>query len=158
MSNPPAGAPKKRRSADGLVQFSLNVELPSLQKNRLLAIKDRLKMAKDYLKLSKKTSSTQDADLMESLLLAFEEKMERRDGSLSLQTSPSTPSRSSHTSFSDCSSPLLSSSPIHRRPPISVATSTPERTSSIAFGSPSPFPPLQSLFLLKKKSALQPSH
>ena len=93
ISNPP-GATKKCRYADGRVQFSLNVEVPRSQKNRLLAIKDRLKMAKDSLKLSKKTSSTQNADLMESLLLAYEEKMERRDGSLSLQTSPSTPSRS----------------------------------------------------------------
>ena len=40
-------------------------------------MKYRIKMAKSSLNLSKTTSSTQNADLLEALLLAFEEKVER---------------------------------------------------------------------------------
>ena len=36
-----------------------------------------VKMAKSFLNLSKATSSTQNADLLEGLLLAFEEKVQR---------------------------------------------------------------------------------
>ena len=69
-----SSAPKKRRSTDRGVHFSFNIELPRPQESRLLGIKGRLKMAKGSLNLTKATSSTQNADLMEALLLAFEEK------------------------------------------------------------------------------------
>ena len=73
-----ANAPKKRRSTgERGIQFSLNVELPRNQESRLLVMKDRIKMAKSCLNLSKATSSTQNADLLEALLLAFEEKVQR---------------------------------------------------------------------------------
>ena len=73
-----SNAPKKRRStAERGIQFSLNVELPRNQESRLLGMKDRIKMAKSCLNLSKATSSTQNADLLEALLLAFEEKVQR---------------------------------------------------------------------------------
>ena len=68
---------KKRRStSDRGIQFFLNVKLPCNQESRLLGIKERIGMAKTSLNLSKGTSSTQNADLLEALLLAFEEKMQ----------------------------------------------------------------------------------
>ena len=67
-------APKKRRSTgERGIQFSLNVELPRNQESRLLGMKDCIKMAKSCLNLSNATSSTQNGDLLEALLLAFEE-------------------------------------------------------------------------------------
>ena len=148
----PAAATKKHRSADerGL-QFSINIELLRSQDNWLLAIKDRLKMANDSLKLSKKTSKTQNTDLIAILLLAFEEKMQRREGSssFSLQSSTSstsTSSSSSCSSHSDCSSigqPVRSapfSSPIPQHSSFCRAMSTPV-THSSAFYSPSALSP-----------------
>ena len=70
--------PKKKRPTDRGPQFSFNIEVPRAQESRLLGIKDRIKMAKGSLNLTKATTSTQNADLMEALLLAFEEKIERK--------------------------------------------------------------------------------
>ena len=77
-ANVSLNAPKKRRSTgERGIQFSLNVELPRNQESRLLGMRYRIKMAKSSLNLSKATSSTQNADLLEALQLAFEEKVER---------------------------------------------------------------------------------
>ena len=70
--------PKKKRPTDRGPQFSFNIEVPRTQESRLLGIKDRIKMAKGSLNLTKATTSTQNADLMEALLLALEEKIERK--------------------------------------------------------------------------------
>ena len=70
--------PKKKHPTDRGPQFSFNIEVPRTQESRLLGIKDRIKMAKGSLNLTKATTSTQNADLMEALLLAFEEKIERK--------------------------------------------------------------------------------
>ena len=70
--------PRKKRPTDRGPQFSFNIEVPRTQESRLLGIKDRIKMAKGSLNLTKATTSTQNADLMEALLLAFEEKIERK--------------------------------------------------------------------------------
>ena len=81
-----SSAPRKRRSTgDRGMQYSFNIELPREQENRLLGIKDRIKMAKSALNLTKATSNTQNADLLEALLLALEEKLQRKsEASLSL--------------------------------------------------------------------------
>lgn len=65
---------KKRRSNDRGVQFSFNIEFPKSHENRILCIKDRIKMAKSALNLTKATSSSENSDLMEDVLLALEEK------------------------------------------------------------------------------------
>ncbi|PFX14825.1 ATP synthase subunit gamma, mitochondrial [Stylophora pistillata] len=103
-------------SGEGGLQFSFNRELP--QESRLLGIKDRVKMAKGALNLTKATSSTQNADLMEALLLPFEEKMERKgltSSQLSLSSTGSTaspdPSLVSTPSTTRFSFPLSSSTP-----------------------------------------------
>ena len=70
--------PKKKHLTDRGPQFSFNIQVPRTQESRLLGIKDRIKMAKGSLNLTKATTSTQNADLMEALLLAFEEKIERK--------------------------------------------------------------------------------
>ena len=70
--------PKKKRPTDRGPQSSFNIEVPRTQESRLLGIKDRIKMAKGSLNLTKATTSTQNADLMEALLLALEEKIERK--------------------------------------------------------------------------------
>lgn len=100
---------KKKRPTDRGLQFSFNRELP--QESRLLGIKERVKMAKT-------TSSTENADLMEALLLAFEEKMERKgltSSQLSLSPTGSTaspyPSLVSTPSTTRFSFPLASSTP-----------------------------------------------
>ena len=70
--------PRKERPTDRGPQFSFNIEVPRTQESRLLGIIDRLKMAKGSLNLTKATKRTQNADLMEALPLAFEEKIERK--------------------------------------------------------------------------------
>lgn len=86
-------------------------------------------MAKCALNLTKATSSSQNADLMEALLLALEEKMERRNiyPTLSLQNTPmANGSASSSSSSSSCSLSV----------PIPVATSTPRSRTSLPFSDP----------------------
>ena len=73
-----ASVPKKKRPTDRGLQFSFNIQVPRAQESRLLGIKDLIKMAKGSLNLTKATTSTQNADLMEALLLALEEKIERK--------------------------------------------------------------------------------
>ena len=124
-----SNAPKKRRSTgERGIQFSLNVELPRNQEGRLLGMKDRMKMAKSCLNLSKATSSTQNADLLEALLLAFEEKVQR---------SKETPCVSSllanQLSSSACTSSSSESPQSFPRP---IATSTPRSRTSLAFDDP----------------------
>lgn len=118
--NNPSAAKRKRSS----VQYSFNIELSRNPENesRVLGIKDRVAMARKALNLSKSTSSTQNADLMEALLLAFEEKMDSRSTSLSLQSTPMATSTSSS----------FSAQPF----PIPVATSTPRSRTSLPFTDP----------------------
>ena len=83
-------------------------------------------MAKGSLDLTKATSSTLNADLMEALLLAFEEKMVRRSFSTSsLQLSTST------TESSNSSTPSIIQ-------PVSIpaASSTPRSRISLPFSDP----------------------
>lgn len=126
-----ASAPKKRRSSDRGVQFSLNIELPRTHENRLLDIKERIKMAKCALNLTKATSNSQNADLMEALLLALEEKIERRSNISSLLSVQSTPMTDSASS--SCSSTSRS---LTQPVPIPVATSTPRSRTSLPFSDP----------------------
>ena len=77
---------RKRRSTQDRLQFSFNVELPREQETRYFGIKDRIKMARSAMNLSKATSRTQNADLIEAMLLAFEEKMQRRSETLATLT------------------------------------------------------------------------
>ena len=125
-----ASAPKKWRSSDCGVQFSLNFELPRTHENRLLGIKERIKMAKCALNLTKATSNSQNADLMEALLLALEEKIERRSNISSLLSVQSTPMTDSASSCSSTSRSLTQ--PV----PIPVATSTPRSRTSLPFSDP----------------------
>ena len=121
-----SNAPKKRRSTGKRgIQFSLNVELPRNQESRLLGMKYRIKMAKSSLNLSKATSSTQNADLLEALLLAFEEKVER-----SKETSCVSSLLANQLSSSGFSSSSSESPHSFPRP---VATSTPRLRTSLAF-------------------------
>ena len=152
--------PKKRRSAaDRGISFSLTVEVPRSQENRLLAIKERVQMAKESLKLSRKSSSTQNADLLESLLLAFEEK--RHGSSPQSSVSPSTPSRTSSytlsSSMDQSTRGVLFSSPIPQRSPFPQATSTPVRTTSFAFSSLSSSPTSPETFTPRKYQLSTPS-
>ena len=124
-----SNAPKKRRSTgERGIQFSLNVELPRNQEGRLLGMKDRIKMAKTCLNLSKATSSTQNADVLEALLLAFKEKVQR---------SKETPCVSSllanQLSSSACTSSSSESPQSFPRP---IATSTPKSRTSLTFDDP----------------------
>ena len=127
-SDSQAQSKKRRSTSDRGIQFSLNVQLPRNQESRLLGIKDRIGMAKTSLNLSKGTSSTQNADLLEALLLAFEEKMQRRkevsvvSSLLSNQWSPSG-NLSSTPSSAEC--------PQSR--PTPIATSTPRSRMSLDF-------------------------
>ena len=125
--------PKKRRSTgDRGVQYSINIELPRDQESRLLGIKGRVKMAKSALNLTKATSSTQNADLLEALLLAFEEKMQRRN----IITSPRMSSPRSCTISTPSTSQI--GSPV-------VTTSTPKSRTSLPFSTPvSPIQPPES--------------
>ena len=68
---------KRSSTSDQGIQFSLNVQIPHNQESRLLGIKERTGMAKTSLYLSNRTSSTQNADFLEAVLLAFKEKMQR---------------------------------------------------------------------------------
>ena len=135
-----ANAPKKRRSTgERGIQFSLIVELPRNQESRLLGMKDRIKMAKSCLNLSKATSSTQNADLLEALLLAFEEKVQR-----SKETSCVSSLVANQLSSSACTSSSSESPQSFPRP---VATSTPRSRTSLTFDDPvseSPVPSSQS--------------
>ena len=135
-----SNAPKKRRStAERGIQFSLTVELPRNQESRLLGMKDRIKMAKSCLNLSKATSSTQNADLLEALLLAFEEKVQR-----SKETSCVSSLLANQLSSSAWTSSSSESPQSFPRP---VATSTPRSRTSLAFDDPpsqSPQPSSQS--------------
>ena len=124
-----SNAPKKRRSTgERGIQFSLNVELPRNQESRLLGMKYRIKMAKSSLNLSKATSSTQNADLLEALLLAFEEKVQRSKETSCVSSLLA--NQLSSSSFSSSSSESPQSFP---RP---VATSTPRSRTSLAFDVP----------------------
>ena len=106
--------PRKKRPTDRGPQFSFNIEVPRIQESRLLGIKYRIKMTKGSLNLTKATISTQNAVLMEALLLTFEEKIERKrltssDLSLSSTGSPnpsllSTPSTTVRFSIPSASS------------------------------------------------------
>ena len=135
-----ANAPKKRHlTGERGIQFSLNVELPCNQDSRLLGMKDRIKMAKSSLNLSKATSSTQNADLLEALLLAFEEKVQR-----SKETSCVSSLLANQLSSSACTSSSSESPQSFPRP---VATSTPRSQTSLTFDDPvseSPVPSSQS--------------
>ena len=135
--------PKRRSTGNRGVQYSMNIELPRDQESRLLGIKDRVKMAKSALNLTKATSSTQNADLMEALLLAFEEKMQRRN-------------TESLTSLS-CSNSSLSTPSTHTRQiPSPISTSTPRSRTSLPFSTPdSPIQPPESPTLL---SSFTPQH
>ncbi|XP_068684450.1 uncharacterized protein [Montipora foliosa] len=146
---------KKRRStSDRGIQFSLNVQLPRNQESRLLGIKDRIGMAKTSLNLSKGTSSTQNADLLEALLLAFEEKMQRRkevsvvSSLLSNQWSPAG-NLSSTPSSAEC--------PQSR--PTPIATSTPRSRMSLDFDGrvSESLVPLPHTFNVSSSSATVPS-
>ena len=122
-------APTKRRSTgERGIQFSLNVELSHNQESRLLGMKDRIKMAKSCLNVSKATSSTQNADLLEALLLAFEEKVQR-----SKETSSVSSLLANQLSSSACTSSSSESPHAFPRP---VATSTPRSQTSLAFDDP----------------------
>jgi len=83
---------KKKR-----LQFSLNIELPLGEESRLQSIKERLQTCKKKLGLSKKSSSTQNADLIETLLLAFEYDYLKSSNSISSISSTESPT--SPTSF-----------------------------------------------------------
>ena len=65
------------------LQFSFNIEVPQTQESRLLGIKNCIKMTKGFKTLKKATTSTQNADLVAALLLAFEEKIEGKGLTLS---------------------------------------------------------------------------
>ena len=111
--------PKKKRPTDRGPQFSFNIEVPRTQESRLLGIKDRIKMARGSLNLTKATTSTQNADLMEALLLAFEEKIERKrltssDLSLSSTGSPNPSLLSTPSTTARFSIPSASSTPSSR--------------------------------------------
>ena len=135
-----ANAPKKRRSTGELgIQFSLNVELPRNQESRLLGMKDGIKMAKSCLNLSKATSRTQNADLLEALLLAFEEKVQRSKETSGVSSLLANQLSSSASTSSSSESPQSFSRPI--------ASSTPRSRTSLAFDDPvseSPEPSSQS--------------
>ena len=123
--------PKKRcLTSEQGIQFSLNVELPHNQESRLLGMKDRIKMTKSCLNLSKATSCTQNADLLEALLLAFEEKVQR-----SKETSCVSSLLANQLSSSACTSSSSKSPQSFPRP---VATSTPTSRTSLAFDDPVP--------------------
>ena len=150
-----SNAPKKRRSTgERGIQFSLNVELPRNQESRLLGMKYRIKMAKSSLNLSKATSSTQNADLLEALLLAFEEKVQRsKETSCVSSLLANQLSSSSFSSFSSSSSESPQSFP---RP---VATSTPRSRTSLAFDIPvseSPEPSSQSALESSPSTVFRP--
>ena len=136
-----SNAPKKRRSTgERGIQFSLIVELPHNQESRLLGMKDRIKMAKSCFNLSKATSSTQNADLLEALLLAFEEKVQRYK-----ETSSVSSLLANQLSSSACTSSSSESPQLFPRP---VATSTPRARTPLAFDHPiseSPEPSSQSV-------------
>ena len=116
------------QTAERGIQFSLNVELPRNQESRLLGMKDCIKMAKSCLNLSKATSSTQNADLLEFLLLAFEEKVQR-----SKETSCVSSLLANQLSSSAWTSSSSESPQSFPRP---VATSTPRSRTSLAFDDP----------------------
>ena len=122
---------RKRRSTQDRLQFSFNVELPREQETRYFGIKDRIKMARSAMNLSKATSRTQNADLIEAMLLAFEEKMQRRSETLATLTrsSLSSPSVGNQSSLS------LSSSSAQPAP-MPIAMSTPRSRTSLPFNSP----------------------
>lgn len=88
-------------------------------------------MAKCALNLTKATSNSQNADLMEALLLALEEKIERRSNISSLLSLQSTPMADSASS--SCSSTSRS---LTQPVPIPVATSTPRSRTSLPFSDP----------------------
>ena len=97
-------------------------------------------MAKSCLNLSKATSSTQNADLLEALLLAFEEKVQR-----SKETSCVSSLLANQLSSSACTSSSSESPQSFPRP---VATSTPRSPTSLTFDDPiseSPEPSSQSV-------------
>ena len=119
----------QRSTGDRGVQFSFNVELPREQENRLLAIKDRIKMAKSALNLTKATSNTQNADLIEALLLAFEEKLQRKSETSLSTGSPIASQSNLSTSANSSVSPSQSLG-------IPVATSTPRSRTSLPFFRP----------------------
>ena len=85
-------------------------------------------MAKSCLNLSKVTSSTQNADLLEALLLAFEEKVQR-----SKETSGVSSLLANQLSSSTCTSSSSESPQSFPRP---VVTSTPRSRTSLAFDDP----------------------
>ena len=86
-------------------------------------------MAKSALNLTKATSNTQNADLLEALLLALEEKLQRKsEASLSPITSQSSLSMSANSSVSPTPSTPLANIP--------VATSTPRSRTSLPFFRP----------------------
>ena len=119
---------KRRSTSDRGIQFSLNVQLPRNQESRLLGIKDRIGMAKTALNLSKGTSNTQIADLLEALLLAFEEKMQRRrETSATNSILANELSSSGYLSYTPSSSESDNSL---QRP---IATSTPRSRLSLPF-------------------------
>ena len=122
---------RKRRSTQDRLQFSFNVELPREQETRYFGIKDRIKMARSAMNLSKATSRTQNADLIEAMLLAFEEKMQRRSETLATLTRSSL----SSPSVGNQSSSSLSSSSAQPAP-MPIATSTPRSRTSLPFNSP----------------------
>ena len=124
---------RKRRSTQDRLQFSFNVamELPREQETRYFGIKDRIKMARSAMNLSKATSRTQNADLIEAMLLAFEEKMQRRSETLATLTRSSL----SSPSVGNQSSSSLSSSSAQSAPML-IATSTPRSRTSLPFNSP----------------------
>lgn len=62
----------RRDPAERNPHFSLTIEVKKDQQSRLEAIKQRINNAKSALGIDRKTSTTQNADLMERLLLYFE--------------------------------------------------------------------------------------
>ena len=127
-ANVPNVTKKRRSTGERGIQFSLNVELPRNQESRLLGMKDRIKMAKSCLNLSKATSSTQNADLLEALLLAFEEKMQRSKETSCVSSLLANQLSSSASTSGPSESPQSFSRP--------VATSTPRSRTSLAFDDP----------------------
>ena len=62
----------KRYPEDRNHHFSWTVEVKKGEKDRLERLKDRLNQAKSRLRINRKTSSTQNADLLEHLLHCFD--------------------------------------------------------------------------------------
>ena len=117
---------KKRHLTEDRLKVSFNVELPREQETRYFGIKDRIKMARNPLNLSKATFRTQNADLIEVMLLAFEEKMQQRSETLegltrSSLSSPSVGNQSSSSLSSSSTQPA----------PMPIATSTPRSQTSL---------------------------